>query len=242
MTVKLYDRYRPCRASVRPGRPGWKSWGCGGWKICCTGFQGTMRTRQRLYTVASAPAGEKCCVAAEITEPPRTSRTRTGMEMTRFRAADDTGFLTLTFFHQSYVRSALRPGQRYLFYGPVEGAGPRKTMVNPLFDREGTGHQTGRIVPVYRRTEGISNALLAGAVERGLTDCVDQIPEDLPPGVRSRYHLAQAGWAVRSVHFPASWEELELARRRLVLRNCSTSPPDWSCCARDGFRRRVLPA
>lgn len=98
--------------------------------------------RQRLYTVASAPAGEKCCVAAEITEPPRTSRTRTGMEMTRFRAADDTGFLTLTFFHQSYVRSALRPGQRYLFYGPVEGAGPRKTMVNPLFDREGTGHQS----------------------------------------------------------------------------------------------------
>lgn len=90
-----------------------------------------MRTRQRLYTVASAPAGEKCCVAAEITEPPRTSRTRTGMEMTRFRAADDTGFLTLTFFHQSYVRSALRPGQRYLFYGPVEGAGPLENHGQP---------------------------------------------------------------------------------------------------------------
>ena len=217
MTVKLYDPLQTL-PGIGPARAArLEKLGLRRVEDLLYWFPRDYEDRQRLYTVASAPAGEKCCVAAEITEPPRTSRTRTGMEMTRFRAADDTGFLTLTFFHQSYVRSALRPGQRYLFYGPVEGAGPRKTMVNPLFDREGTGHQTGRIVPVYRRTEGISNALLAGAVERGLTDCVDQIPEDLPPGVRSRYHLAQAGWAVRSVHFPASWEELELARRRLVF-------------------------
>lgn len=167
--------------------------------------------------MADAPAGEKCCVAGVVTQSPQTYRARTGVEVTRLQAADDTGLLALTFFHQSYVRQALRPGQRYLFFGTVEGVGRRKTMVNPLFDREGTGRQTGRIVPVYRRTEGITNALLSGAVERILADCLDQVPEDLPTAVRERYQLAQAGWAMRTIHFPASWEELEVARRRLVF-------------------------
>lgn len=99
--------------------------------------------------MADAPAGEKCCVAGVVTQSPQTYRARTGVEVTRLQAADDTGLLALTFFHQSYVRQALRPGQRYLFFGTVEGVGRRKTMVNPLFDREGTGRQTGRIVPVY---------------------------------------------------------------------------------------------
>ena len=173
--------------------------------------------RRRQCTVADAPAGEKCCVAGVVTQSPQTYRARTGVEVTRLQAADDTGLLALTFFHQSYVRQALRPGQRYLFFGTVEGVGRRKTMVNPLFDREGTGRQTGRIVPVYRRTEGITNALLSGAVERILADCLDQVPEDLPTAVRERYQLAQAGWAMRTIHFPASWEELEVARRRLVF-------------------------
>ena len=173
--------------------------------------------RQRTYTVADAPPGEKCCVAGVVTQPPQTYRARTGVEVTRLQAADDTGTLALTFFHQSYVRQALRPGQRYIFYGAVEGSGRRKTMVNPLFDREGAGRQTGRIVPVYRRTEGITNTLLTGALERILADCVEQIPDDLPAAVRERYQLAQAGWALRTIHFPASWEELEIARRRLVF-------------------------
>lgn len=58
-------------------------------------------------------------------------------------------WLALTFFHQSYVRQALRPGQRYLFFGTVEGVGRRKTMVNPLFDREGPAGRPGALYPVY---------------------------------------------------------------------------------------------
>lgn len=54
-------------------------------------------------------------------------------------------------------------------------------------------------------------------MERILADCLDQVPEDLPTAVRERYQLAQAGWAMRTIHFPASWEELEVARRRLVF-------------------------
>ena len=173
--------------------------------------------RQRMYTVAGAPEGERCCVAAVVTEAPRSGYTRTGLEVTHLRAADDTGVLALTFFRQSYIRSALRTGERYIFYGAVERFGGRRTMVNPVFDRAEGGSRTGRILPVYRLTAGISNALLTGAVERALSDCGEAVPEALPPAVRGRYRLAQSGWAIRRIHFPGSWEELEVARRRLIF-------------------------
>ena len=179
--------------------------------------------RQRVYTVADAPEGERCCVAATVTEAPSTGCTRSGLEITRLKAADDTGVLALTFFRQSYVRTALRVGQRYIFYGSLETFNSRKTMVNPVFDRvteerqTGRTGRTGRIVPVYRLTGGITNALLMGAVDRALEDCGEQIPDAMPPAVRQRYQLAQAAWSVRQIHFPDSWETLEVARRRLIF-------------------------
>ena len=192
--------------------------------------------RQRVYSVAEAPEGERCCVAAAVTEAPSTGCTRNGLEITRLKAADDTGVLSLTFFRQSYVRTALRVGQQYIFYGAIEEFNNRKTMVNPVFDRiqEGedrtdrtsrtgrTGRtsrtgRTGRIVPVYRLTGGVTNALLMGAVDRALEDCGEDIPDALPLAVRQRYQLAQAAWSIRQIHFPDDWESLAMARRRLIF-------------------------
>lgn len=73
------------------------------------------------------------------------------------------------------------------------------------------------IMPVYPLTAGISNNLLAGAVRRVLEDCVQQLEDPLPESLRAEHQLAHTGYAVRTVHFPPSWEELEVARRRLVF-------------------------
>lgn len=173
--------------------------------------------RRQLWSIAEAPVGEKSCVVAMVAELPRTTWVRKGMDFTRLRAVDDTGSLVITFFHQSYVRSALEVGERYVFYGIVEGTLWRKTMTNPVFEREGAGRFTGCIMPIYPLTEGISQQLLSGSVRRVLPDCLEQLTDDLPETVRKRYKLAQIGYAIRCIHLPGSWEELEVARRRLVF-------------------------
>lgn len=173
--------------------------------------------RRSVVTVRKAQLGEKCCIAAVVVEAPRTSRITGGREVTRLRAADDTGVLNITFFGQSYVRSALALGQRYFFFGAVEGTERRKSMSNPLFEEEEQQQQTGRIMPIYPLTAGISNHLLARAVEWCLNNCGEQILDSLPLAVRQRYQLAGREYAVRAAHFPPSWEELSIARRRLVF-------------------------
>ena len=173
--------------------------------------------RRTVYPVEGAPVGEKCCVSAVVVETPRTSRITKGREVTRLRAADDTGVLNITFFGQSYVRTALQAGQSYVFYGTIEGTQRRKGMTNPIFEPEHRRQDTGRIMPIYPLTAGISNHLLASAVAWCLEQPWAEWPEDLPQTIRQRYHLATRTYAVRIAHFPPSWEELAIARRRLVF-------------------------
>ncbi len=172
--------------------------------------------RTRRHTIASAPEGEAVCVAALAAGPPRLSRIRKGLELTKVQAVDAAGSMTVTFFNQSYIKDAIRPGESYIFYGRVEGPPGRRTMTNPVFEREDRARFTGRIMPVYPLTAGISNNLLAGLVQRCL-DCAACLPESLPAGLRRDHGLAELEFAVKNIHFPADEAALELARRRLMF-------------------------
>ena len=173
--------------------------------------------RRQVCSIGRAPLGESVCVAAMVAEPPRLSRIRKGLDVVKVKAVDDSGMLSLTFFNQSYVKAALKPGTTYVFYGKVEGSLLTRQMNNPVFEEEGRGRYTGRIVSIYPLTAGISNHLISGGVLCGLADCLDQLEEPLPEELRLAYGLAQVGYAYQTIHFPPDWVALELARRRLIF-------------------------
>ncbi len=173
--------------------------------------------RTKVCTIAQAPEGESVCVRALVAETPRLSRIRKGLELTKVRVVDDFASMTVTFFNQSYVKNALRPGESYVFYGKVEGYGRARQMTNPVFEPEGAARFTGRIMPVYSLTHGISNNLLAGLTQRALEGCLEQVEETLPPALRQEHALAALPFSWQNIHFPGSFEELALARRRLIF-------------------------
>ena len=106
------------------------------------------------------------------------------------------------------MKNSLKAGETYTFFGRAEGAGRRKTMVNPLVEREGARELTGRIVPIYPLTAGISQLALTRAVAQGLSACADILPDPLPEEVRREHQLCHIGYAYRQLHFPDSDEEL----------------------------------
>jgi len=174
--------------------------------------------RRAMRSISSLEPEESACVRAMVATAPRLSRVRRGMELVKFRVVDDTGALDITFFNQSYVRDQFILGETYVFYGKAQGNLLRKTMVNPQFERESTaGTVTGRIVPVYRLAAGLSQKLLMGAVKSGLEACGEILPDLLPEDVRARHELARASFAYQNIHFPASFDALRLARRRLIF-------------------------
>ena len=173
--------------------------------------------RRKFSTVAAAPVDIPVCLELLVAEPPRLSRIRKGLELVKARLVDDTGSLTATFFNQTYMKDALRPGETYIVYGKVEGPPGRRQMTNPVCERSDRVRFTGCILPVYALTHGISNNLLAGLARRCVDECAGQMEEVLPGPLRREHALAAAEFACRNIHFPRDEEALELARRRLIF-------------------------
>ncbi|MCC8076387.1 MAG: ATP-dependent DNA helicase RecG [Clostridiales bacterium] len=172
---------------------------------------------RQIYDITQAPVGEPCCVEGVVAERAVTQYVRRGMELTKTRVVDGRGQLFLTFFNQSYVSRALRPGEEYIFYGTVEQTGSRKSMTNPMFESSGRRHFTGRIMPVYPLTAGITNFTLSEAVRQTLVSCAEEIRDPLPEDLREEHHLVGLGYALQNIHFPKDDQALAAARRRLVF-------------------------
>ena len=172
--------------------------------------------RRQEYAIRQAPLGPRVCVRAMAAEHPRRARIRAGLELVQVKVVDHTGALHLTFFNQGYVERAIRAGEEYIFFGAVEEQGRRRSMVNPIFERAGSQTDTGRIMPVYPLTAGITNHLMA-SLSRQALPCAAALPETLPQHIRQAHALAAREFAVRNIHFPADEQSLALARRRLIF-------------------------
>ena len=189
--------------------------------------------RSVIKPISAVTFGENVCVSATVATQPALSHIRKGLNIVRLRAVDEKSAISITFFNQSYVKNQLQPGESYIFYGRIGGRIGMPEMTNPVFEREDRERtRTGRIVPIYRLTAGISQNVLANSIRQGLLACGDLLPDPLPPSVQERYKLAQSRYSYENVHFPKDFESLELARRRLIFEEFFVLS-----CALDRFRR-----
>lgn len=173
--------------------------------------------RTEMRTIDGLTIGETACVRAMVAAPPVASHIRRGMDLLKVKVVDDTSALYLTFFNQPYLKNALEVGRQYVFYGKAEGTLLRKQMSNPLFEKEDARQITGRIMPIYPLTAGISQNTMHRSVRQGLDACESILPDVLPDEIRLHYHLCHIGYAYENIHFPESAEALAVARRRLTF-------------------------
>ena len=174
--------------------------------------------RSLVKPIALTCDGESVCVEAMVADTPRLARIRRGLDLVKLRAVDDSGSIDITFFNQPYAKDNLHRGESYVFFGKIEANGPRRSMVNPAYEKaDGPRNVTGKILPIYRVCAGLNQRSMLQAVRQGLDECMDLLPDVLPHEVRERCQLAQTGYAYENIHFPADFEALELARRRLIF-------------------------
>ena len=136
---------------------------------------------------------------------------------------DGTGYLAAVWFNQPHLEKVLKRGQRLILYGRVtryKASGPLQIQ-HPDFeiveqDDDDTIH-TGRLVPVYRLTEGLGQRQLRRLLWRVVEAYAGAVPESLPEVLRARRKLPPLARALRAIHFPTTESELASARRRLVF-------------------------
>ena len=164
--------------------------------------------------ILDAPLEGPCAVRATVVESPHGTRIRGGMTVYKGKADDGQTLFGLTFFNNPYVPQMLREGETYLFYGRVSANFLKREMVSPEFY---PADSCPAILPVYPQTKGLSSRSIGGAERQALSLLPEPVRDPLPPPLRERYDLCPLRSALENIHFPASMEAMQAARRRLIF-------------------------
>ncbi len=202
-------------------------------------FPRDYQDRSQIRDLATLEDGETACVLARVVTVPVLNHIRAGMSLVKFRIADDSGSADVVFFNQPYVKKQILSGQERYFFGKFRREGGYLQLQNPVTERkEQAGMVTGRIVPVYPLTAGITQKALQTAVAAALNSLEEPFPDLIPPGMGERYGMEPVQDAYRYIHFPETMEQAYRARQRLVFEELFTL-----ACALGSLKgqRRVRP-
>lgn len=181
----------------------------------------------KTYTVAELEPGQQATVRAAIEDIRVRHSFRRHMSIVEATLADTSGSIRAVWFNQPYIANTLRPGREANFSGKASVSDEGDLYLNnPTYelvrlrpgmqDTDNDGQEfshTGRLVPVYPETQGLTS--------RGIRFAVQQVFRRLPPlrewipaGILGEFDLPPLKDALHAIHFPRTIEEANTARAR----------------------------
>jgi ATP-dependent DNA helicase RecG len=170
-----------------------------------------------LKTINRLQYGEEVTIIAQVWET-RKRDSRQGRSIITSTLSDGTATIEAVWFNQPWLVTKLKPGTQIVISGTVDAYLGRLTFQSPEWeelDRDLV--HTGRIVPVYPLTQGLTAKWLRNQVKCTVDYWTQRLPDHLPAESRERLGLMSLDEAVRQIHFPDDWDKLEVARRRLAF-------------------------
>ena len=160
---------------------------------------------------------ETVAINARINSSIKESRIRKNMVIYKATAEDETGVVFLTWFNTSYIKKQIKIGEEYTFYGKVKGGLGRFEMNSPIFEESNRGKNTGKIIPIYPLTYGITQNIFRKILEIGLNEYRGNFVETLTEKIRKDNNLVDINYAMENIHFPKTLEDFEKARYRIAF-------------------------
>ena len=149
----------------------------------------------------------------------RGSRIRT---MQKATVVDGTGSIELTWFNQPFLTKTILPNSLIAASGRANtfGKSNKLTLQAPEYEVlsfDGNGIHTGRLIPVYPETAGVSSKWLRRQIHTILTEYGDSIQEYLPEDMIRKYGFMSFPEAMREIHYPKNFDTAQKARERLAF-------------------------
>jgi len=170
------------------------------------------QARQRLNDVV--------CVQGQIVEIENSNSFKKFMSLTEATVQDNSGEIKVIWFNQPYLAKSLKEDDFVCLAGKIslgkDGVyfnSPSYERINEIGENDELTH-TGRIVPVYSETRGVTSRWLRYVIKPLLYRFCDQIQESLPEEIIKKYKFLPIQEAVWQLHFPDSFEHADAAKAR----------------------------
>ena len=138
-----------------------------------------------------------------------------GRTMLECALRDESGIFHAIFFNMPFLEKNLRLGNDYTLFGKMKWRNGAKTIVNPEMYPANSPRDIRGIIPVYRRSAGISSNELSKLI-LSILDEMDESCEWLGDELLEKNNLAPEYYAYRNIHFPESVDAYNRAKFRLI--------------------------
>jgi len=129
------------------------------------------------------------------------------------------GSVMAVWFNQPFLLKSFRKDEQVSLAGKVDWFGRRLALISPEWEKINTGQKavhTGRLVPIYRETAGISSKWLRRRID-DVWRAEIEVEDYLSAEILEQYQLCNLEKALRYLHYPENLEEAERGRRRLAF-------------------------
>ena len=169
---------------------------------------------------------EICSLIVTITKVNLRRSFRKKMFIIEAKASDDTGTIDIIWFNQLYLIKTIPPGTTLSLSGKVKAKGKKLILSSPSYEVisrqklsedffEDLKH-TGRLVPIYPETEGLSSRAFRYLI-KPLLDSPLNLSEYLPDFLLKKYNLLPLKAALNQIHFPVSLALSQKAKERFIF-------------------------
>ena len=174
-----------------------------------------------LKTINRLEYGETVTILARVAAAFR-QKTKTNLVIVRAHLEDASGVISCSWFRDERSADSLMKqlvvGREVVVSGKVGEYMGKLTFSNPTFElAEREWITGGRIVPVYRLTEGLQPMLVRRVMKRVSEYWSAQVNDYLPDVTRRSGGLVMLPDALREIHFPRDVRSCEIARKRLAF-------------------------
>jgi ATP-dependent DNA helicase RecG len=179
--------------------------------------------RGNLKKIGRLTYGSYETVAGEVVSAEVVQTKRKHVKIFELLITDRSGILIGSWFNQPFMQKMFKKGQQVILSGivkanPYKGGLPQ--IDNPDYEimDDDAGDKlihTGRVVPIYRTTTGLSVRYLRSIMKDILDTCSGSMTEMLPEKIIKKYSLMPVSDAYCEVHFPTSEKDVSILNRGL---------------------------
>lgn len=147
------------------------------------------------------------------------SKPRRGLNITKLVLQEEGSTFYAVWYNQPYIRKQFPVGKKVLVTGKMDrnfGVPQIQVTDYEAIDGEDSLH-SGRIVPIYPLSEGISQRFLRTIIKSTLEQVGCGLREFLPDGMLDRYNLPCIPEALQEIHFPDNFQASHRAQKRFIM-------------------------
>ncbi|MBT1279668.1 ATP-dependent DNA helicase RecG [Thermoanaerobacter sp. CM-CNRG TB177] len=177
-------------------------------------FPKDYENRSSILKIEDLTVGEKQTFKGYIVGSPREIKT-SRVIITKVPVKDGTGAVELVWYNQPYIKNNLKIGEEYIINGKLRFKYGQLIVENPVIEKsEDFKLNTGRIVPIYGLTEGLTQNAIRKIMFNALKEYVQEVEEFFDEEFLSEKRLMDIKSALININFPQNEAYLEQAKYR----------------------------